>query len=85
MDLSLLTDLLQYAAYAVGFMRLVMKPIMDIIREYVKGTDTPKDDELLDSVTGSGVWKAIVWLFDYLGSIKIPATKKAVAKALGSK
>lgn len=82
MDLAIVTTVLSYVAYFMGFFRLVVKPLMELVKNFVKDSDTVKDDELLDSVVGSSVYKWAIWLIDYFTSIKVPLTKKAVVKAM---
>jgi hypothetical protein len=59
----------------VGVFRLVFKPAVSFARTVVTATPTKKDDEVMDKVEASGVYKGIVWVVDYLTSIKLPGAK----------
>lgn len=82
MDLTqLLLDLVaKYPVLAsivgvVGLLRLIIKPIMVALKSIVESTETPKDNELLTKVEESKVYKAVIFLLDYLASVKIPPKK----------
>lgn len=82
MDLTqLLLDLVaKYPVLAsivgvVGLLRLIIKPIMVALKSIVESTETPKDNELLVKVEESKIYKAVIFLLDYLASIKVPPKK----------
>ncbi len=56
----------------MGTLRLVMKPVMSALQEVVDLTVTTKDNELLAKVLNSKWYKALSWLLDYVGSVKLP-------------
>lgn len=56
----------------MGAMRVVFKPLMATIQAYVDYTETLKDNELLDRLQQKGWFKAVAWVLDYVGSIKLP-------------
>lgn len=58
--------------FAMGLLRLVFKPLMTIIQNVVAQTESKKDDEVLAKVEGNVFFKALAWLVDFLGSIKLP-------------
>lgn len=55
----------------MGMARLIMKPLMSFLHEYVLITPSEKDNILLKKVEESKVFKAIVWFLDYFASLKI--------------
>jgi len=59
----------------VGSMRLLFKPVFSLARVVVDLTKTPKDNELLDKAEGSKIYKGLVFLVDYIASIKLPVKK----------
>lgn len=58
-------------------LRLIFKPLFSILHTITENTATKKDDEYLERVEKSAAVRAIVWLLDYLASIKLtkPAAK----------
>lgn len=59
----------------VGIFRLVFKPIMAIVESIVLYTPTPNDDVALAKFEASGFYKALLWVVNYLLSIKLPGQK----------
>ncbi len=55
----------------MGVVRVVMKPVMSIIRMVVKATPSKADDKKLNEVERSWWWKAILYILDLLTSIKL--------------
>lgn len=55
----------------VGITRLIVKPLMTFLGEIVVVTPSMKDNELLASILDSKIYKGVLYVFDYLGSIKI--------------
>ena len=75
MELLLLDLVSKYPVIAsiiavVGILRLVVKPLMSIARAVAANTVSPKDDAVLDKVEASGVWKGLLWVLDYIASVK---------------
>lgn len=56
----------------MGMARLILKPLMVFLKEAVLATPSDKDDLVLGKVEGSKIYKAIVFLLDYLFSLKLP-------------
>lgn len=68
-----LGPVVQFIAF-IGSTRLVLKPLQPVwsaIKEYIKGTESQKDDELLAKVESHPAIKWIKFAIDYLLSIKI--------------
>lgn len=57
---------------AVGAARLVMKPLMLAVQEFVKATPTIDDDSWLEKMMSSKGYKTFSIVVDYLLSIKLP-------------
>lgn len=55
----------------VGLLRLIIKPIMEVVQAYVKWTDSPKDDSLVNHIIKSPIYTKLIFLLDWLTSIKI--------------
>lgn len=56
----------------VGVLRVVVKPVMAIAQSVVSLTPSQKDDELVQKILDSKVYKALVFTLDWLASIKLP-------------
>lgn len=59
----------------VGTLRLVNKPLFSLIRSVVDSTPTKKDNEVLDKVESSGIYKTFTYVLDWFGSVKIEPKK----------
>lgn len=59
----------------IGALRVVFKPLIAVLQAYVDYTVDPKDNELLAKFLDSSVYKAVAYLLDLVGSIKLPAKK----------
>lgn len=59
----------------VGSLRLAVKPIMTLLQIYVKLTPYDADDKWLASVEASKGYKVLVYLMDWLLSVKVPSKK----------
>lgn len=79
MDISIL--IAQFAAqypviasiiFFIGLARLVFKPLFAIARSVTQATPSASDDKFLDEVESSKIYKAISFVLDYVGSIKLP-------------
>ena len=74
---NLLVQLLaEYPAFAVvlafvGFLRLVMKPFLSLLHQYVNITVTKKDNDMLHKIEASKAWKVFLYCLDWFGSIKV--------------
>lgn len=66
---------LQYPAVAtvlmlIGTLRLIMKPLMTFLHEFVLATPGTGDDALLDQVEKSKVYTTFMYILDWFTSIK---------------
>lgn len=59
----------------VGALRLVIKPLVSIWKSVAESTPTKVDDELVAKVEASGWYKAVIFVVDWLSSIKLPGSK----------
>lgn len=77
MDLLIL-DLAQKAPVilsilsVIGLLRLIMKPVMSILKAVAAETKTDKDDLIVEKIESSAVWKGLCWVIDYVASVKLP-------------
>lgn len=55
----------------VGLLRLVVKPLMEIVKAYVEFTPNKKDDSLVNHVIQSPLYNKFLFVIDWLTSIKI--------------
>lgn len=62
----------------IGILRAINKPLFAFLGTLVKATPTLKDDEILQSVETSKIYKAIVFFLDWTASVKIPVKKEVV-------
>jgi hypothetical protein len=74
---QLMELLLQYptvmkVVMLVGTLRLVLKPIMVAVESIVLSTPTLSDDSLLAKVKANPIYKVLVFVVDWLGSVKLP-------------
>ncbi len=60
----------------MGTIRLVMKPIVSAIMQIVDMTETKSDNEFVQKIIESKTYKAVTWVLDYVGSIKVPQAPK---------
>lgn len=56
----------------VGALRLLMKPLSELIHTYVLLTPSKNDDLALAKVEGSKAYRILNMLLNYLASIKLP-------------
>jgi len=56
---------------AIGILRAINKPLFALARSLVSATETKSDDQVLDQVEQSKLYKGFCFLLDYLMSIKI--------------
>jgi len=59
----------------IGIFRLILKPLMVFLQSVVVATPSPKDDELLGKLMANPLYSVVVFVVDWLASIKLP--KKA--------
>ena len=56
----------------IGAARVVMKPLVETIKAVTASTKSTKDDEVVAKVEASSIYKGIVFVLDWLTSIKLP-------------
>jgi hypothetical protein len=56
----------------IGSLRLILKPTMSYIQGIVALTPTKKDNEFLDKVLASPIYKAVSYMLDWFASLKLP-------------
>jgi len=59
----------------VGSLRLLIKPVFEFLIKVADSTETQKDNELLQKVMNSKGYSVVVFLVDYLSSVKLPVKK----------
>jgi hypothetical protein len=59
----------------VGSLRLFLKPVMSIVQNVVYLTPKKSDDEFLNKVLESKAYKAVSYVLDWFGSVKLPQKK----------
>jgi hypothetical protein len=57
----------------IGSLRLVFKPVMVAIENYVKQTPNPADDARIAKFEAGPVYKLVAFVLDFGASIKLPA------------
>lgn len=77
MDLLLLDLVGKYPVIAtviaiVGILRIVIKPLVSIMENVAAATETKADDVVVEKVKTSAIYKGLVWLIDYVASVKLP-------------
>ncbi len=65
----------------MGTFRLFFKPLVTLIHAWVAASPSKKDDEILVKVESSGWYKAIMFIVDYIASVKLPEKKVPIAQA----
>jgi len=60
----------------IGGLRLVMKPLFSLLHALVEVIPGDKDNQLLAKIEGSKVYTSIVYVLDYLTSIKLLSPPK---------
>ena len=55
----------------IGALRFVFKPFMTALGAFVKETPSLKDDALYEKVAKGNTYKFLIWLLDYVASIKV--------------
>jgi hypothetical protein len=62
--------LMMTVVFFMGALRVVMKPLISVLRAYVVFTPNPTDDAVLDSIEQSKWMKGLIFAVDYIASIK---------------
>ena len=60
----------------IGALRLTIKPLLSLLHTYVDATPTKLDDEVLAKIEGSKVLKIVLYLVDWLASVKVVSKTK---------
>lgn len=55
----------------VGILRAVNKPLFALLHAYVEATPSDKDDAALKKAEESKGIKTVMWVLDYLASVKM--------------
>lgn len=55
----------------VGLLRLLIKPITEAVLAYVAWTPSEKDDSLVNKVIKSPTYTKIMFILDWIASIKV--------------
>lgn len=55
----------------MGGLRIVFKPLFALADAIAEATPTPKDNEILSEVEHSKIYTGIVFVLDYVASIKL--------------
>lgn len=66
----------------LGTFRLVMKPLMMGLKLIAAQTASAKDDELLVEVERSAFYKGLIFLLDWIASVKVPAKTISIVQAV---
>lgn len=59
-------------AVIVTVARGIFKPLCAAINKYVEESETLKDNEIWAKIQANKAFKALSWVMDYVGSIKLP-------------
>lgn len=62
-------------AAGIGVFRLVFKPAMSFLHAVAEATPTQKDNAALAKFESGKAYKSLVWIVDYLLSVKLPVKK----------
>lgn len=57
-------------------LRFVFKPVMSVLETFVLSTETKRDDEVVAAIKNSKIYQILVFLADFLGSIKLPKKRE---------
>ena len=66
----------------IGSFRLLAKPLMLALHQIAERSDWQSLERFLEFVEQSKIMKAVFFLLDYVGSIKIPESRKKKEKRL---
>lgn len=64
----------------IGTFRVIFKPLMTGIEGVIAATPSKEDDKKLAEIKEHKAYKFVVWLVDFLGSIKLKEVKQVVKK-----
>ena len=73
-------QIISAVAVGVGTFRLFFKPLMEAAEKIILATPSKSDDEALDVVKKSLLYRAFIFLTDFLLSIKVPVVEKVVKR-----
>ena len=59
----------------VGTFRLIFKPLMSMVRQYIKDSESKKDDAFLEKLDAHWAFKSFVFLIDLIASVKLKPIK----------
>ena len=59
----------------IGIFRLIFKPAMALVKSVIMITPSLADDAIWKRWEDSSIYKLIIWIVDYLLSIKLPGQK----------
>ena len=65
-------DWVTNALLFIGTARLFLKPLFKAIETYVKETPTQWDDNLWTKIQTNSIYKGIVFVLDWVASVKLP-------------
>jgi len=60
----------------MGAFRVVLKPLVSAVRGYIASTPDPADDAWLAKVEASPVGGVVLWVIDYITSIKLTGVRR---------
>lgn len=66
---------MQMVLMIIGGLRIVVKPLMGILKSLAIYTPGKKDDEFVGRVEESKLYKGLVYLVDWFASVKLPGAK----------
>ena len=80
MEQLLLDFLAQYPFFAqivmyVGMARLILKPLQNFLLAVVEAIPGTKDNEMLQALFDSKIYKGLAYILDWFGSVKLPQAK----------
>lgn len=55
----------------IGLLRLIVKPIMELVKAITAFTPSTKDDSLVNKIIASPIYVKLLFVLDWLTSIKI--------------
>jgi len=60
----------------MGSLRVFLKPLTSLARTYVEFTPSKSDDEKLEKILNSEIYKKASFVIDYFASLKLPQKKE---------
>ena len=55
----------------IGLLRVLIKPVTELVIAYTKWTSSPKDDSLVNHIIASPIYTKLLFVLDWLTSIKV--------------